>query len=295
MLKRCLGLLWLGIVCLVLLVSLAARLVLTSRYDRSLGINLVLVGENKLAVAVLRREDEATYIVVLPETLKVEAYDSRGNYRIGKLWDLGKLENKPAEMVMSSLSREIGLKLTGYLKVTDKRMDASGLLAEIMNISAKTNLNWWDRLKMCLVIRNLSRSGSLMEVPLPINLTEEKTDPDGEQSLVFNREKVYLFAQRQWVNSVILGERSKVAVFNNSNLPGKAKEMAVMLETLGVKIVEVGRSEVRLKGCHYLQFREELKATVKIIERDFGCIKGGFEPILGPGRADIEILTGEVI
>jgi len=292
MIKKRLGIFWLIVVVLVLIVGYGIKLKKQIKYDPVLGINLLLVGENKLAVVVLKNEEEQASFLILPEELAVSVGSDGGRYRVGRLWGLGELEKKVPELILTNVSAELGLKLTGYLKVDDDNIKPEKLLLTMTDISVKTNLSFWDRWRLWLLLRKVVVSGNLIETNLGLDLVEKQVDPDGQVNFWLDRDKFHLWSQREWVNPIILEERASVAVFNNSSFLGRARDMARMLETMGVKIVELKNVDYQSNECHYLVFREGLEKTIRLLERDFGCKEGEFEPVLGSGRVDIEILVG---
>lgn len=290
--KSRLGILWLVIVIVVVLVSFGIRMVYSGKYDKNLGLNMILIGDSKIGVIGLRGETDLVNMVVLPSDLVVESGSGKGRYLIGSLWGLGKLDNNPGEEVMLSLSKSLGFKITGFVKVSDEDVSVMSISRLMSDWRVVTNLNLWDRVQIIRLVKKLYDQGTLVSKNVPSNLMREEVEPDGLKVKVFDRDRVYSWSAREWVNPAILKERVNVAVFNNSDEPGKALIWGRMLETVGVRVVVVEKGEKKTNGCKYRLFREDLVEVVKMIEKDFGCSEGGFESIYGPGRVDIEIMTG---
>jgi hypothetical protein len=290
--KNRLGIIWLVVALGVLGISFGLRMVYSGRYDPTLGLNLILIGDSKIGVIGFRGETDLVNMVVLPDELVVEAQGGKGRYKIGSLWGLGKLVNKSGEEVMLSLSSSLGIKVTGYIKTSDDNINISSLGGLLGDMRIKTNLNWWDRVRLLGLIRKLLAGGTLVLKNIPQSLLREEVEPDGVRVLVFDGERIFSWSAREWVNPAILNERVNLAVFNNGGEAGRALVWERMLETAGVRVVEVVKAEQKTNGCRYRLYRTELVEIVKMLKKDYGCIEGGFESILGPGRVDVEVLTG---
>jgi hypothetical protein len=272
--------------------TLVLRMLYSGKYDPVLGINMLLIGDSKIGVVGFRSESDMVNLVLLPGDLAVESSSGKGRYRIGSLWGVGKLENKPGEEVMMSLSKALGLRITGYIKVNDGEVSVSSLGGVLTNWRVKTNLNWWDRFRLLSLIKKLFDRGTLVEKSLSSSLFREEVEPDGVRVLVFDGEKIFSWGAREWVNPAILKERVSVAIFNNGGEQGRALVWGRMLETVGARVLEVDKAFTETNGCKYRLSRREVLEMVKMLEKDFGCREEEFESVLGPGRVDIEILTG---
>lgn len=278
---------------MVLLGSFFWRVWENKRYDPDLGVNLVVVGEKKAGVLVLRGGNNESSFVRLPEKLVVEAEGSGSSYRVGSLWGLGELERDPGKKVMDSLGNVLKLKFTGYVKVSEEdKVSLDGLTDELLRLFLRSNLGWGDRLRIRSEVIRKVADGELVEVRLSSSLWQTQADPDGVENYVLEAAKVKMWAARTWVNSLVLAERVNMAVFNNSDQAGKARRLAEILEVAGVKVVALDKGGEETSDCRYIVYRAETKVTQAFLRKILNCREGGVKSILDVGRVDIELFTG---
>ena len=87
-----LGVIWIIICVGVLVFSVIGMNYLERKYDGEMGLNMVMIGESRVAVITLRKESSESGFMILPENLMVKDEKNGSAYRVGSLWGLGKLE-----------------------------------------------------------------------------------------------------------------------------------------------------------------------------------------------------------
>lgn len=285
---------WLIVAIVVLLGSYVAKEYKQRKFDPEAGMNIVIVGEKQIGIMAIRKEEDLSSFVVLPEKLVVDIEDSGSKLRIGSLWGLGKLEGQPGKLVMRNIGRALALGVSGYVKVSsDDLLDPAKLTRILLQPNTRTNISWWDRFSLRQNIKAALARGEMNTTKISESIYLAQVDPDGVENYVIDKQKLGMWAQRAWMTPDVLGERVNVAVFNNSDREGKARELAEALEVSGARVIEIAKGGSKTDGCEYILNRKDLTKTPIILEKQYGCKLGKFAPLMGEGRADIEIVTGD--
>lgn len=288
-----LGVIWIVVCIGVLAFSVIGRNYLERKYDGELGINMVMIGESRVAVITLRKESAQSGFVILPGDLMVKDEKNGSAYRVGSLWGLGRLEHKGGEYTMRVLGDALGIKITAYIRVDDDwRLNGVAFGESLADLLIGTNLTLWDRYVLKGDVRAKIAKGELVEVVLPNYLMDNITELDGFSSRVIVAEKMKLYAQKQFAFSQVLAERVTMAIYNSSEVPGMATKMATSMDNTGIKVVLVGKSEEKMKGCRFKVFRNGIEKTVRLLTKTYGCVEADFQELSDKGRVDIELWIG---
>ena len=288
-----LGVIWIIICVGVLVFSVIGRNYLERKYDGEMGLNMVMIGESRVAVITLRKESSESGFMILPENLMVKDEKNGSAYRVGSLWGLGKLEHKEGEYTMRVLGDTLGIRITAYIKVNDdSKLNAVAFGESLADLLTGTNLTLWDRYVLKGDVGVKITKGELVETALPEYLMENITELDGFSSKVIVAEKMKLYAQKQFVFSQVLAERVNMAIYNSSEVPGTATKMATSMDNTGIKVVMVEKSEEKTKGCRFKVFREGVGNTVRLLTKTYDCVEADFRELSDKGRVDIELWTG---
>lgn len=285
---------WLVVVILVLLGSSILKEYRQRRFDPEIGMNIAVVGDKKLGIMTVRKEEDMSSFVILPEKLVVDIEKTGSKLRVGSLWGLGKLEGQPGNVVMRQAGRALALGISGYIKVNnDDQLEPAKIAGDLIQLNIKTNLSWWDRINLRQEIKATLARGEMPITKINETIYQTQVDPDGVENLIIDREKLKMWAERVWMTPEVLGERVNIAVYNNSDRDGKAREMADALEVAGARVINVDKDGESTNSCEFIVHRKDLIKTPLILEKQFGCRPGKFGSKVGEGRADIEILTGK--
>ncbi len=218
------------------------RIINTRVYSSKMGINLVVVGENGVAVVGVNRNKESLIWVDLPSNLRIDGYP------VTSIWGLGEIEKKGDELVTSSLGDGLGLWLRSAVKI-DGEVKVDGLLKRLLSIKGIRGLSWLDRYTLYKDVSFLATKGVILETELPYQVTNKVKDVDGYEWRELN-EAVFMWSRDLWPKEEIVNMGIKAEVFNVSDKPGKARIRARQLESVGFRVVKVETgSEKSDKRC----------------------------------------------
>lgn len=271
-----LGMLWLFVLVLVLLWSFYTFFKNSIHFDPEVGINLIAVSDNRVGILAIRPGDEPSSFVKLPEDLLVKAYGTDGEYKVGKLWDLGELEKIGGrEMVDKSIGDALGFLPGGFIKMSeDSEVSPLGVMSELANPLAKTNLWWWDRFVLWKMIRDELSNFSLLNISLPEQVYQSFKEADG---VVVNRlaseSVIDSWGRKVWLMETILSESAQVEVFNYSGRSGEARQAARKLSNAGVGVLKVEEGVGESDGfvCTISPKTEKFGKTINLLSQVLGC------------------------
>lgn len=246
------------------------------QYDSSIGINLLVVTEEKLAVLAVRPKEELLVWVEIPENLKIPIARMNGaTYQTNGLWHLAEIEKKILSLPREAMGESLGVILPGVVKISDG-LSVGNLTSKMLSLTTITNLKWGDRFRVRADITKLVKNNRLLEVDLPKQVMIDVEEGDGK---VFSKLNAAIFnwSQDQWVSELILADGVKAMVFNASDFRGLGLSASRQLESAGIKVV--GLSSVAEKidepsGCRF-KIKDKNKITRQLIERYFLCEDGG--------------------
>jgi hypothetical protein len=242
------------------------RIVNTRAYQPDMGINLVVVGEDKVSVVGISKNKEGVVWVDLPSNLKVDGYPAVS------IWGLGEIEGRSEELVVSSLGEGLGLWLGAALKV-EGNASVDGLLKRLLSVRGIKGLSWLDRYTLYKDVSSLATKGVVLEMSLPNQVRDSVQDVDGYEWQELN-EAVFVWSRELWPKEEIVNLGITAEVVNVSGDPGKARIRARQLESIGFRVVKVDTgSEEISKKClvkinpEMVEKNEFLKQLLKIYLR----------------------------
>lgn len=234
MVKKGLVSLFFGIV----LLAIGWRIINNRGYYPDTGINLVLVGENSVAIVGVSKGDDSLMWVELPSNLRV------GGYPAVSAWGLGEIDGNSEELVLQSLGEGLGLWLQVAVKVEDG-VSMDGLLDRLLSLKGIKGLSWLDRYTLYKDLSGLSSKGIVLETNLPYQVMDRVQDVDGYEWLELN-EAVFVWSRDLWPNEGVVNLGIKVEVVNASDTPGVARVRARQLESIGFRVVSVKAGDIKI-------------------------------------------------
>lgn len=254
---------------LCILVGLVMRVARKRVFDEKLGMGLVIVGEEGVALLGVRPEEDSLTWVDLPVNLRLRVIDSEAWYPVKSLWQLGEIEGKPEELVKQSLQQDLGLVVSGVICLRSEDVSVEGLMSGLIDLGTRSSLNWWDRVVLYKTLTKMTTRGLVWETNLPQVVMDVKEDDDGMMWKKLN-ERVWVWTRDLWPSEKILALGVTAAVYNSSDIPGKARVMGYVLESEGLRVVEVAGKEEKNEGCWY-EMEEDSDELKWLLERQLGC------------------------
>lgn len=258
-----------GVFLLCIFVGLVVGMYRKRVFDESLGMGMVVVGDKSVSLLGIRPDEDVLSWVDLPSGLRLRVVDSEAWYPVESLWELGKIEGKAEEVVKESLQQDLGLVMSGVIYLGDKEVSVEGVMGGLIDLGVKSSLNWWDRIVLYKVLTKMTTRGLVWETELPQTVIDRGEDEDGVGWKKLN-ERVWVWTRDLWPSEKILGLGTTAAVYNSSDISGKARVMGYVLESEGLRVVEVAAREEKIEGCWY-EVEEDLGELKWLLERQLGC------------------------
>lgn len=244
-------------------------------YDGDLGINLVVVGESRVGVLVIRPREELYSWIVLPEDIKVKVFNLSAEYPLRSLWKFGLGEKNQYEVMEKTLGMEMGLFLSKTVKL-EGELELEKLPTALVSLKTKTDLSLKDRWLLRNSINEILGSKQVIEQSFPLSAFDEVIEPDGVSYRKFNRIANVWIKDKFYVDEIFhLG--MGVEVNNMSEVAGLASVMATQLDSAGFRVLSVG-NEVNEKisngGCFYI-LKDRNDLIHKYMKTQVGCMDLG--------------------
>lgn len=275
---------------LCILVALVIGVSKKRVFDKKLGMGLVIVGEERVALLGIRPEEDSLTWVDLPADLRLRVIDSEAWYPVKSLWQLGEIEGKPEELVKQSLQQDLGLVVSGVIYLENKDVSVEGLMSGLIDLGIKSSLSWWDRVVLYKTLTKMTTRGLVWEIDLPQIVMDRKEDEDGVVWKKLN-ERIWVWTRDLWPSEKILALGITAAVYNSSEIPGKARTMGYVLESEGLRVVEVAGKEEKNEGCWY-EMEEDSDELKWLLERQLGCRRKDGIGDMDDVRAELTVWLG---
>ena len=260
-----------------------------SLWDGKQRINLA-IGDQPLNLVSYSPAEEELVIIHLPDKLFLKVAHGYGEYLVQALPGLAELENRK-ELTVQTLEENFAVPIEGWITVPSTGDNVLNVLTSRLKRIGGSNLSTWDILRLWWGIRGV-KTGGIKEIYLNKDgvLTEDKLD---DQTMIYklDTEKVDLLIQKYFIENRIRKERLTTQVLNATFYPGLALKASRILTNIGVEVIDVNNSELRLEKCEVKSGKNRQgSATVKKIIKIFAC--DWFEEKEN-GRAEITLILGE--
>ncbi len=264
----------LGIIFLVVLfLILVLRVVRQGIYSNRMGMNIVIIGESKVGLLILRPDEEVVGWVSFPSNLMIKIFNSDARYPVSSLWDYGVLEKNPYEIAERSLGLSMGVTIARTIRVHGSP-SVEEVLASLHRIDLKTDLSLRDRFLIRKLLTDSVTSKKVLEMDIPKKIFDTTVDPDGKEFVIFNS-VASLWTKNKFVLESILGENVDLVVNNLSGQPGLGTQVARQLESAGLRVVEVksdSTDDVQGVGCLF-NIVGKYPYTESLLTDQMDCVK----------------------
>lgn len=259
---------FIGIFLSLLLISFTRKGV----YSINLGLNMVVVGEDGIALALVRPKEDYVVWIKLPLAMQIKVDTSTAVFPVFSFWKYAEKEKNSLDLVARSISNTLGVVLPSAIKI-DGSATPENLLGSLHSLTLNSNLTIRDRLMLRRDLVNLVSTRKTLEVDIPRSALTKVSDPDGVEFLEVNS-IVNLWTKNRFVFETLLGESPNLSVYNLSGVAGMGMQISRKLESAGARVVEV-ESEydgevVTGKGCVF-RSKADYVFTEYLLERFMKC------------------------
>jgi len=262
----------LGVLFLIMLVVLLVYEVSRKGiYDSKVGINMVIVGKESIAVAILRPDESILNWVTLPANLKVKIYNSTATYPVSSLWKYGEMEKRPFWEMEKTIGSSMGVVIARTIKI-DKEPTVENILGSIHSLSLKTDLSIRDRWLIRQFLSEYVNSKKILEIEPPKNAYDKVVEPDGKEFVAFNS-VMNLWTKNKFIYEEVSNENVDVYVINASEVSGMGVNLAKQLESSGLRVVEIKADKTERyshPGCNFRVYGN-FPFTEKMMIDQLGC------------------------
>lgn len=256
-----------------------------STWDGRNRFNLVL-NVSPISLASFDPSNQTFSFLVIPDGTYVEVADGYGPHRVEKIYPLGELEGRGAELLTKSLATYFGLPVDGWL-MGDKRWEGRdeikpiflSLLWTAIKDKSRTNLSRWDLIRLMIAI-NQTRSHKIEVVDLGETTAAEEFDlADGTKAKKIDTQRLNRIISNLFLDYQIRQEDLAIAIVNASHQSGLAAIGAKLITNIGGRLVEVGDWQEKFEECQIKTIPTVRKTyTVQKLAKVFNCqVKGDLE------------------
>jgi len=278
---------FLSLILIALLVGFSRKRV----FSESLGVNLVVVNEDRVALLGVRPKEKSIVWLDLPGNLQLKVVDREAWYPASSLWGLGEIEGDEKEMVRASIQQDLGLAMAGVVRLQGE-MSVDEVMRSLIDVRTRTSLNWWDRIVLYRTLTKMGSRGLIWETNLPGAVVETRQEEDGSEWRRLN-ESIWVWTKDLWPSEEVLSLGVTAAVYNCSEVSGKARLMSHVLESEGLRVVEVAaKEEENHRGC-WFDLEIESDELEWLLERQLGCQRKNNLDKRDEVEADLTVWLGD--
>lgn len=251
--------LWFLLLLVVVLVGTAGfKAVKQSVWNGKDRLSLITLSGDRIELISLIPPQKKQLIWQVPSDLVVEVPSGYGQYQLKKVYQLGELDKKGGELLLKTTSNLFGLKVTAY------------------RVEGKTNLSWWDRVRINWLNQTKSYQTS-------------RLDLSGQMGRIDQLVNENLF------DETIAREAVPIAVLNATGVAGEANLVARLITNLGGQVVTIGNSEIDQEESEIWLVSADLKSSVTLafLKSILGSVSIKIEPKAVEYRADIVVIVGK--
>ncbi len=297
------------LIVLVGILWLISRLIFTGTWEGKSRLTVIFITQ-PVIVASFNPADQSLTAISLPSDTYVEASHGYGQYRLGKVYDVGNLDQRGGEVLKSTVRELLGIPIDGYIDLqklnfgkTDnltssefisRRQQILGWLTFLgaLEKKSKTDLKAGDLWRFYASVQAV-KAGKITFVNLAkAQVLVPQTLPDGTNILAADQVRLDGLLTDLFREDNIASENFKIAVLNSTNTSGLGDRAARIINNMGIQVVSVGNFQPQLESCQ-LNFSKNLEKSLTALKlkRVFGCeIKKQPFPEV---RADITLIVGK--
>ena len=260
-----------------------------------------LVGAEGERVLLISLDPESTNVLVfdLNPNVMIETVYGYGDYKIGSLLRLGRMEKLGSDLLQESVQHTFGMKMADVLPVSTATVQVINA-AYIQRLAKPMLVSLLGRpLGISDVWRYISATSSLRDDQVTvISLHESRlaySEPPSDESIELRLDQQRLdgFIQAQIHGTNYINEKIGVSIINTTSHPGLASSLSRISLNSGIDVISVGESQDTLATSAVIYDKPETadSETVRLIRELLpgSTLTSKSEAI----RADVVVLLGE--
>jgi len=261
-------------------------------------INLVIKSQTVSVLSFDPHQKEVT-IVDIPGQVYTEVPGGYGSWQVRAIFDLGQSENPPKgpRLLSASMNQLMGLPIDGYIKSKDKTTDQivddfrspMGVKDLLGNI--QTDLSPIELIRLGVGLSSV-RFDKVSNLNLMDQSVFSSEEIGGQQSLVADPLRLDSIIVKNFADSQIKSEQSTIAVFNATNKPGLAAQVARVISNMGGNVIIQSSLETR-EAYSYITGKDSYtkKRLSQVLCSGLNCDK--IPTNSSDFRAQINLVLGE--
>ena len=263
---------FIGLTAALIFGSWLIRGVKASQWDGQGQFAFVIQAE-EIRVKIIIPNQKKLIILIIPDNTMVKVGFGFGEYRLNKIYELGKLANQADKVLTRTVQELLGIGIKGW------------------QVGGKSNLSWWDKIRLRWLEALTVNQTETIELK---NNAAWQSEHLSDGSLVYRVNQVWLdeLVHREIFDQEVSQEGLTVAVLNASGVDGVANNISRLISNLGIELRLVGnlanqdQSEVVINQKNL----QETKTLKKIIN-SLGIDRVRVGDILEQ-RSDIVVIIG---
>ena len=270
-------------------------------------VNWVMVGEDIFLVS-LEPKEKSLVVLEIPKDTEIEVTRGFGCYRIGAVYELGKLEGMNGELLRESAQEYFGIPVDGYIRILDAKYyilnTKSAFLKILTNLLIKrkgqTNFSKGDIFRLWWETRKALPSQIKFIQLEDIRALKSKILIDGSKVWEIDQGRLDKFFQDNFYEPEIHQENLTVRTINATDHSGLAAHVARIISNMGGRVIEISNFKFQMTNqfqisndrCEIRCKKEDQeKFTARRLQKVLGC--EFVEDEDSDGRAEVTILAGE--
>ncbi|OIP03050.1 hypothetical protein AUK18_02625 [Candidatus Beckwithbacteria bacterium CG2_30_44_31] len=226
---------FIGFTAMLILGSWLIKGVKASQWDGQDQFGWVIQTE-EIRVKIIIPSQKKLVTLIIPNNTIVKVGFGFGEYRINKVYELGKLANQAGKVLTRTIQEFLGVGIKGW------------------QVGTKSNLSWWDNFRLKWLETFAVNQTKVVELKDKPSWQAEQLS-DG--SLIYRVNQVWLdeLVHQEIFDQEVSQEGLTVAVLNASGVDGVANDISRLISNLGI--------EVRLVSNLAAQERSEVVISQK--------------------------------
>lgn len=263
---------FIGFTAILVLSSWLIRGVKASQWDGKGQFGWVIQAE-EIQVKIIIPNQKKLITLIIPNNTIVKVGFGFGEYRLNKVYELGKLANQAGKVLTRTIQEFLGVGIKGW------------------QVGTKSNLSWWDRIR-------LKWLETLVVSQTEVIKLKDKAAWQAEQlsdgSLIYRVNQAWLdeLIHQEIFDQEVSQEGLTVAVLNASGVDGVAGNISRLISNLGIEVRLVSNLAVQDQAEVVISQKSQRETrTLKKIINSLGIDTVRVGDILEQ-RSDIVVIIG---
>ncbi|MCG2691573.1 LytR C-terminal domain-containing protein [Microgenomates group bacterium] len=207
---------FIGFTLVLILSSWLIRGVKASQWDGQGQFGWVIQAE-EIRVKIIIPNQKKLITLIIPNNTMVQVGFGFGEYRLNKVYELGKLENQAGKVLTRTIQEFLGVRIKGW------------------QVGTKSNLSWWDKFRLKWLEALAVNQTKVIELKDKAAWQPEHLS---DASLIYRVNQVWLdeLVHQEIFDQEISQEGLTVAVLNASGVDGVANNIGRLISNLGIEV-----------------------------------------------------------